>query len=89
MNSIEFRNCPSKDKWSHHESVYKDTKKFNLILVFPCKALWDFNKKEECDYIIKNWQMIFQASDLKGNHFLDLLDNELHTIEPLYTKRGP
>ena len=40
-------------------------------------------------HIIKNWQITFQASKLKGNHFLNLLDNELHTIEPLYTKRGP
>ena len=30
--------------------------------------------------------MIFQASDLKRNHFLDLLDDKLHIIEPLYTK---
>jgi len=40
-------------------------------------------------HIIKNWQITFQASKLKGNHFLNLLDNELHTIEPLYTKRDP
>jgi len=48
--------------------------------------LWDFNKKEECDNIIKNWQMTFQVSDLREKHFLDLLDNKLHYIKPSYTK---
>jgi len=52
-------------------------------------VLWDFNKREECNNIIKNWQMIFQVSKLKNNHFLDLLDDELHTIELSYTKRDP
>ena len=33
--------------------------------------------------------MTFQASDLKSNHFLDLLDDECCTIEPSYTKGGP
>jgi len=33
--------------------------------------------------------MTFQASDRKGKHFLDLLDNELNVIEPSYAKGGP
>ena len=33
--------------------------------------------------------MAFQASDLKGKQFLNLLNNNLTDIEPLYTKRGP
>ena len=33
--------------------------------------------------------MMFQASDSKGNHFLDLLDDDLNPIEPLYIKGGP
>jgi len=28
--------------------------------------------------------MTFQASDLKGRHFLDLLEDDLYSIEPLY-----
>jgi len=84
MNSIEFWDCPSNTKWFHYTLVNKNTKKFNLSLIFPCKALWDFNKKEKCDNIIKNWQMTFQASNLKGNHFLELLDDEFHTIKLLY-----
>jgi len=31
--------------------------------------------------------MTFWALELKSNHFFDLLDNGLCTIEPLYTKR--
>ena len=71
--------------WSHHELVNKDTKKFNLFPIFPCKTLWKFNKKE-CNNIIKNWQMTFQALEFKSNYFLDFLDNKLCIIEPLYTK---
>ena len=33
--------------------------------------------------------MIFQVSELKNNHFLDLLDDELHTIELSNTKGDP
>ena len=33
--------------------------------------------------------MTFQASDGKGNHFLDLLDDDLNAIEPSYSKGGP
>ena len=69
--------------------VDKDMKKFNFSLLLPYKESWNFNKKEECNNIIKNWQMIFQASDLESTHFLDLLDDELHTIELLYIKGGP
>jgi len=32
--------------------------------------------------------MTLQASNAKGKHFLDLLDNDLYPIEPLYTKGG-
>jgi len=29
---------------------------------------------------------MFQASDAKGSYFLDLVDNDLHLIEPSYSK---
>jgi len=32
--------------------------------------------------------MTFQASDGKGNQFLDLLDDDLNVIEPSYFKGG-
>jgi len=32
--------------------------------------------------------MIFQASDSKGQHFLELLDENLKPVEPLYSKGG-
>ena len=46
------------------------------------------SKKEECDSIIQNWQMIFQASDYKGNNFLDLLNNDYLPTKPTYMKGG-
>ena len=33
--------------------------------------------------------MTFQASDRKGKHFLDLLDDDFNTIKPSYMKGGP
>ena len=30
--------------------------------------------------------MIFQASNLKDNYFLNLLDDNFHNIKPLYIK---
>ena len=33
--------------------------------------------------------MTFQASDGKGQQFLDLVDSNLNAIEPSYTKRNP
>jgi len=32
--------------------------------------------------------MAFQASDDKGSYFLDLLDNNLNSIELTYSKEG-
>jgi len=64
-------------------------KKFNLTPLFPSKVLWDLDKKEESNNVIKNWYMTFQTSDLKDNHFLDLLDDDLHNIKPSYIKEGP
>jgi len=49
---------------------------------------WDLNKKEECDLIIQNWQITFQALNYKENNFLDLLDNDYLPAKPTYTKDG-
>ena len=56
--------------------------------LFPCKNSWDFSKKIESNDIIKYWKMMFQASELKENHFLDLLDSNNKIIEPAYAKGG-
>ena len=63
-------------------------KKFNLIFLLSCKTSWDFDKKNKCDNIIRNWHMTFQTSDFKDKQFLNLLDNKLYPIESLYTKGG-
>ena len=47
-----------------------------------------FQQKDECNNIICNWQIIFQVSDLKENHFLKLLDNEYLPVNPTYIKDG-
>jgi len=88
-NSIEFWECPSHLKWRFHHDINKDLKSFNLTPSFPCKISWDYCKKIDSDDIINQWKMTFQASDGKGRHFLDLVDDNLNTIEPAYTKGGP
>ena len=87
-NSIEFWKCPSHLKWCLHNEVDRETKTFNLLPLLPCKNSWEFSKKSECDDIVNVWKMTFQASDLKGNQFLDLLDDDSITIEPSYVKEG-
>ena len=88
-NSIEFWECPSKLRWKLHSEVDKDSKSFSISPSYPTKISWDFCKKSDCDELTKLWKMTFQASDKKGNHFLDLLDDDLKAIEPSYSKGGP
>ena len=57
--------------------------------MLPCKISWDYCKKSNSNDIIKQWKMTFQASDGKGNHFLDLLDDDFNIIELSYLKGGP
>ena len=88
-NSIEFWKCFSCLKWRLHKDVDKDSKSFNPTPSFPCKISWDYCRKSDCDDIIKQWKMTFQASDGKGKQFLDLLDDDFNIIEPAYIKGGP
>ena len=88
-NSIKFWECPSKLRWKLHSEVDKDSKSFSISPSYPTKISWDFCKKSDCDELTKLWKMTFQASDRKGNHFLDLLDNDLKAIELSYSKGGP
>ena len=87
-NMIEFWECPSKSKWNLHKCVDIETKSFNLIPLFPVKNSWDFSKKSECNNIINNWKMTFQASDQKRRNFLDLVDSDNKILEPIYSKDG-
>jgi len=87
-NSIEFWECPSCLKWHLHNEVNKETKTFNPTPLYPCKTSWDFSKKSESNNILKVWKMMFQASNLKGNQFLDLLNNDNNIIKPSYVKGG-
>jgi len=77
VNSIEFWECPSWLKWRLHHNIDKDSKSFHPTPTYPCKISWDFCKKTDSDNIINQWKMMFQASEGKSKHFLDLLDNDL------------
>ena len=88
-NSIEFWECPSKLRWHLHSSVDKDSKSFSISPSYPTKLSWDYCKKTDCKDSLNLWQMTFQASDRKGRHFLDLLDDDFNPIEPHYKKGGP
>jgi len=71
---------------SLHDNVDKVTKAFNLIPILLCKNSWNLSKKSESNDIIKAWKMTFQASNHKGNHFLELVDDDNNIIELTYTK---
>ena len=88
-NLIKFWECSSQLNWSLYKAVNKDSKAFNPAPVFPCKISWDFSRKTECNNIINNWKITFQASDLNGRQFLNLLDEDFNVIKPYYAKRGP
>ena len=88
-NSIEFWDCPSKKEWHLYMLVDKEMKKFDLIPLYSRKSLWDFNKKKECDNIIKEWHTSFKMLNLKERNFLNLLNNNCSVIKPSYMKGGP
>ena len=87
-NSIAFWECSSQYDWPLFKSVDRDTKQFWQTPLFPCKSSWDFSKKSECNNIIQNWKLIFQASDLKGRQFLELINNNNNPIKPSYVNSG-
>ena len=87
-NTIEFWEYPSKSKWNLHRHVNIKTKSFNLTLLFPVKNSWDFSRKSECNNIINNWKMTFQASDQKRRNFLDLVNSNNKILELTYSKDG-
>ena len=87
-NTIKFWECPSHLRWRFHNDINKDSKSFNPTPSFPCKISWDYCKKTDSDDIINQWKMMFQVSDEKGKHFFNLVDDNLNSIEPAYTKGG-
>ena len=87
-NTIEFWECSSHLKWRFYKDIDKDSKSFNPTPIFPYKTSWDYCKKTDSDDVIKQWKMQFQASDRKGNNFMDLLDDDSNVIEPSYIKGG-
>ena len=88
-NSIEFWECSSQLKWRLHRSVDKDSKLFNSQPILLSKVSWDYCKKFDSDNITNLWKMTFQASDGKGRHFLNLIDNNFKDIKLSYIKGGP
>jgi len=87
-NSIEFWECPSSLKWRFHHDVNKNSKSFTITPIYSCKISWDFCKKSDSNDIINQWKITFQASEGKGKHFLNLLDDDFNTIELSYIKGG-
>ena len=47
-NTIEFWDCPSCKNWTLHCFVDRETKKFDLVPILPCKSLWNFDRKNKC-----------------------------------------
>ena len=87
-NSIKFWECPSHLKQHLHNKVDKESKIFNPIPLFLNKISWNLSKKSKSNDILKVWKMMFQASNLKRNQFLDLLNDNNNTIKLSYVKEG-
>jgi len=86
-NSIKFWDCLSNDNWLHHCLVNKDMKKFKLSFYFLTKSHGISIKRGMRQHYQRLANNI-PSVRYKSTHFLDLLDNELHTIELLYIKEG-
>ena len=63
-------------------------KNFNLVLLYPNKRLWLFDKKKESDDIIQEWQRDFIKLDLKRRNFLKFLSNNFIEMISSYTQGG-
>lgn len=86
-NTVSFWNCSSNNKWSLHLLVDKELKLHRMNPILPSKTLWEFSKKEECNSIIRKWQIYFQASDYKGRNFLELNDDDSQPIYSIYIQK--
>ena len=71
-----------------HKLADKDSKRIPKRPLLPRKNSWVFSRRDECDSIQKTRQMFFQVSGKRGNHFLDLTDNNNHILTPSYAKGG-
>ena len=85
-NHIEFWEYPSHSKWHLYKAVNSETKFFRLISLYSNKLSWDLSRKLECDNLVNKWKMMFQVSDLKGNHFLDLVNRDNNLLESLHIR---
>ena len=63
-------------------------KNFNLVLLYPNKRLWYFDKKKESDDIIQEWQRDFIKLDFKRRNFLKFLSNNFTEMISSYTQGG-
>ena len=88
-NRIEFQEFLSHSKQHLHKVVDSETKSFRLTPLYPSKLSWDFSRKLECDDLANRWKIIFQASDIKGNHFLNLVDSDNKLLKLSYIKGSP
>ena len=87
-NSVKFWDCPSKENWYLYLVVDKDSKSFVSMACFPSMSSWDFSKKQVCNNIISQWKITFQASDLKGKSFLELLNSNSNPLSSSYIDGG-
>jgi len=50
------------------------------------QSVMGLEQKNKCDDTANKWKMTFQASDLKGKYFLNLLNSDDNIIELSYIK---
>jgi len=88
-NHIEFWDCPSKQKWTPHFLVGKDTRRFNFFSHSLKKIILGFLQKVWMWLYFCDVEDDFPSIRSKRKKFLKLLDNDLNPLEPSTVKGGP
>ena len=59
INSISFWDFSSNNKQPPYLLVNKKLKHYKINSILSSKSSWKFNRREECNSIVKKWQMYF------------------------------
>ena len=87
-NSIQFWDCPSDDRWPLHRQADRQAKSHRIPIQYPNRESWELCRRNECEDIIKEWQMFFENAPYRENQFLDTYDDDDNLVTPTYAKGG-
>ena len=68
-NSIQFWDCPSDDRWPLHRQADRQAKSHRIPIQYPNRESWELSRRNECEDIIKEWQMFFENAHTGKTNF--------------------